>query len=108
MFRELDQRHGGQLTVTLEWDPDTGRLRVRCEDHRVPGNGCMFPVEPADARHAFLHPRAACPADCDPAGLSGPSRAAQAAGRRNAVVGRAAETLVALLDREATTSGRGG
>jgi hypothetical protein len=31
MFRELDRRQSQQLTVTLEWDPATGVVRVRCE-----------------------------------------------------------------------------
>jgi hypothetical protein len=29
MLRELDQRHSDQLTVTLEWDPDTDDVWVR-------------------------------------------------------------------------------
>jgi hypothetical protein len=65
MFRELDQRHAAQLTVTLEWDPDTDDVWVRCEDHRSPEESFTFWVEPRDARDAFLHPFAACPVDRD-------------------------------------------
>jgi hypothetical protein len=65
MLRELDQRHSDQLTVTLEWDPDTGDVWVRCEDHRHPEESVTFWVEPRNARHAFLHPFAACPIDRD-------------------------------------------
>jgi hypothetical protein len=31
MLRELEQRTCNGLTVTLEWDSETGRLQVRCE-----------------------------------------------------------------------------
>ena len=65
MLRELDQRHSDQLTVTLEWDPDTDDVRVRCQDHRSPEESFTFWVEPRDARHAFLHPFVACPVDRD-------------------------------------------
>jgi len=65
MLRELDQRHSDSLTVTLEWDPDTDDVWVRCEDHRGPEESFTFWVEPRDARHAFLHPFTACPVDCD-------------------------------------------
>ncbi len=35
MFRELDQRISDGLTVTLEWEPDTGTVWISCEDHRI-------------------------------------------------------------------------
>jgi hypothetical protein len=55
--RELDQRHADGLTVTLEWDPESNDVRIRCEDERVAdGLSLCFPVDPRDARHAFLHP----------------------------------------------------
>jgi hypothetical protein len=57
MLRELEQRTGNGLTVTLEWDSDTDRLQVRCEDDRSPDDPPFcFPVEPRRARLAFLHP----------------------------------------------------
>jgi hypothetical protein len=70
MFRQLDQRHSDQLTVTLEWDPDSGDVWVRCEDHRRPEESFTFWVEPHKARHAFLHPFAARPVALDPARMS--------------------------------------
>jgi ribosomal protein L34 len=39
MFRELDQRQSDHMNVTLEWDPATGGVQVRCEDHRSPEHG---------------------------------------------------------------------
>jgi len=71
MFRELDQRHSHHLTVTLEWDPDTDDVWIRCEDHRSPEESFTFWVEPGDARHAFLHPFAACPVNRDHAESTG-------------------------------------
>lgn len=57
MFRELDQRISDGLTVTLEWEPDTGTVWISCEDHRTPKALSMrYAVEPSDARHAFIHP----------------------------------------------------
>jgi hypothetical protein len=61
MFRELDQRQSRQMTVTLEWDPATGVVQVRCEDHRSPKQGFRYSVDPRDARLAFLHPFALRP-----------------------------------------------
>lgn len=72
MLRELDQRRSDQLTVTLEWDPDTGDVWVRCEDRRTPEDSFAFWVEPRQARHAFLHPFAACSIDRDRIGAAGP------------------------------------
>jgi hypothetical protein len=55
-FRELDQRKCAGLTVTLEWEPVTGQLRIRCEDERAPEwSSFSYPVAPSDARRAFLH-----------------------------------------------------
>ena len=65
MLRELDQRESDQLTVTLEWDPETHDVWVRCEDHRSPEESFTFWVEPRNARYAFLHPFAACPIEHD-------------------------------------------
>jgi hypothetical protein len=57
MIRQLDQRQTVGLTVTLEWDSETGQVLVRCEDggslDRPP---VCFVVAPRDARSAFLHP----------------------------------------------------
>jgi len=57
VLRQLDQRNDDGLTVTLEWDPDTGRIQVRAENQREPDwPSACFVVEPGDARFAFLHP----------------------------------------------------
>jgi hypothetical protein len=61
MFRELDQRHSDGLTVTLEWEETMGGLRVRCDDRRSPEESFTYPVDPDDARLAFLHPFALRP-----------------------------------------------
>jgi hypothetical protein len=56
-FRELDQRTCAGLTVTLEWDPATDELQIRCEDELAPDwVSFSYPVAPSDARLAFLHP----------------------------------------------------
>jgi hypothetical protein len=56
-LRQLDQRTGDGLTVTLEWDSETNHLHVRVQDDRSPDKPPLcFAVEPRDARVAFLHP----------------------------------------------------
>jgi hypothetical protein len=62
MLRELDQRTCHGLTVMLEWDPDTDRVSIRCEDDHAPNQAPIcYPVKPCDARRAFLHPFAYAP-----------------------------------------------
>ena len=57
MFRELDQREGDGLVVTLDWDPDANRVWICCEDQRLPDRPPpCYTIEPRDARRAFLHP----------------------------------------------------
>lgn len=56
MFRQLDERHGAQMTVTLEWDSTTGDVQVRCEDHDSPADSFSYLVDPREAPNAFLHP----------------------------------------------------
>jgi hypothetical protein len=57
MIRQLDQHQTSDLTVTLEWDSETGQVPVRCECERVPDRPPVcFEVAPPDARRAFLHP----------------------------------------------------
>jgi hypothetical protein len=63
MLRQLDQRKGDGLTVTLEWDSERDRVWVRCEDETLPDQALCYPVEPCDARLAFLHPFALRPLD---------------------------------------------
>ena len=65
MFRELDQRKADRMTVTLEWDPATGHVQVRCEDDRVPDESFCYVVDPREAAHAFKHPFAMRPANID-------------------------------------------
>jgi hypothetical protein len=61
VLRQLDQRNEDELTVTLEWDPNTGRLQVCSENQGEPDlRPACFTVEPGDARFAFLHPSAVC------------------------------------------------
>jgi hypothetical protein len=61
MFRQLDERHSDGLTVTLEWDATTGEVRVRCEDRHSSEESFSYPVDPENARLAFLHPFALRP-----------------------------------------------
>ena len=56
MLRELDQCHNDRLTVPLEWDPATGNVQVRYEDHRSPAQSFAYSIDSQDARLAFLHP----------------------------------------------------
>jgi hypothetical protein len=50
------------MTVTLEWDPATGRVQVRCEPDRFPDERLCYPVDPREAALAFKHPLAMRPA----------------------------------------------
>ena len=65
MFRELDQRKADRTTVTLEWDPATGHVQVRCEADRFPDESFSYPVDPREAALAFKHPFAMRPASID-------------------------------------------
>ena len=65
MFRELDQRKADRMTVTLEWDPATGHVQVRCEADRFPDESFCYPVDPREAALAFKHPFAMRPASID-------------------------------------------
>ena len=62
MLRQLDQRNSSGLTITLQWDSETDRVFIQCEDKQT-GNEppLCYPVEPREARFAFLHPFAAMP-----------------------------------------------
>jgi hypothetical protein len=55
MFVELDTRQAAGLTVSLEWDRDTGRTQVVVTDIRVPGE-MVLPVQGDQAADAFRHP----------------------------------------------------
>jgi hypothetical protein len=65
MFRELNQRKAERMTVTLEWDPATGHVQVRCEADRSPDESFCCRVDPRDAALAFKHPFAMRPAGVD-------------------------------------------
>ena len=65
MFRELDQRKADRMTVTLEWDPATGHVQVRCEADRSPHESFCYLVDPREATLAFKHPFAMRPAGLD-------------------------------------------
>lgn len=54
-MRELDQRSGNGLEVTLLWSERTGSVFVCVEDERTDA-GFHFAVDPADALEAFRHP----------------------------------------------------
>ncbi len=55
MFVELDARRGDGLTVTLEWDRDTGRTQIVLDDVRADGL-IAFGVPPSNAADALRHP----------------------------------------------------
>ena len=55
MFVELDTRHGDGLTVTLEWDRDSGHTQIVVLDARSDGL-LAFGVPGANAADAFRHP----------------------------------------------------
>jgi hypothetical protein len=55
VFVELDTRHADGLTVSLEWDPNTGTTQVVVQDVRV-ASQITFPVPQARAGDAFRHP----------------------------------------------------
>ena len=55
MFTELDTRHNDGLTVTLEWDRDTGQTQIVVLDTRADGP-IAFDVPPFNAADAFRHP----------------------------------------------------
>jgi hypothetical protein len=56
-LRELDQRTGDGVEVTLLWSERTGSVYVAVEDaHGHPG--FCFAVDPEDALDAFRHPYA--------------------------------------------------
>jgi hypothetical protein len=55
MFVELDTRHGDGLTVTLEWDRDTGHTQIVVHDMRADAP-IAFAVAPVSAGDAFRHP----------------------------------------------------
>jgi carotenoid cleavage dioxygenase-like enzyme len=55
MFVELDRRHGDGLTVTLEWDRDTGHTQIVVHDMRA-DSPIAFVVPPVNAADAFRHP----------------------------------------------------
>lgn len=55
MFVELNTRHVDGLTVSLEWDRNTGRTQVVVQDARA-ASQVVFPVPQANAGDAFRHP----------------------------------------------------
>jgi len=62
MLRQLDQRNSAGLTITLQWDSETDQVSIRCEDGHTGDEPLLcYPVEPREARFAFLHPFAAMP-----------------------------------------------
>jgi hypothetical protein len=56
-LRELDQRRGDGVEVTLLWSEHTGSVYVAVED-TYGHPGFSFSVDPADALDAFRHPYA--------------------------------------------------
>lgn len=55
MFVELDTRDADGLTISLEWDRDTGMTQVVVEDMRAASH-IAFRVPQATAADAFRHP----------------------------------------------------
>jgi len=55
VFVELDTRQADGLTVSLEWDRDTGSTRLVVLDQRA-ASQMAFRVPQASAGDAFRHP----------------------------------------------------
>jgi hypothetical protein len=55
VFVELDTRRADGLTISLEWDRDTGRTQVVVQDIRA-ASQMAFSVPQARAGDAFRHP----------------------------------------------------
>lgn len=55
MFVELITRHGDGLTVSLEWDRDTGATQIVIQDARD-AQVLVFGVPSGNAADAFRHP----------------------------------------------------
>jgi carotenoid cleavage dioxygenase-like enzyme len=55
MLVELDTRQDDGLTVTLEWDRDSGHTQIVVHDVRSDGL-IAFTVAPVNAADAFRHP----------------------------------------------------
>jgi hypothetical protein len=55
MFIELDTRHANALTISLEWNRDTGETQVVVDDIRA-ARQLVFQVPQASAGDAFRHP----------------------------------------------------
>jgi hypothetical protein len=55
MFVELDTRHNEGLTVSLEWDRDTGQAQIVVNDART-ASETVFAVPRGRAADAFRHP----------------------------------------------------
>ena len=55
MFIELDTRRGDGLTVSLEWDRDTGETQIVINDARA-ARKSVFQVAKVNAADAFRHP----------------------------------------------------
>jgi hypothetical protein len=55
MFVELDTRATDGLTVSLEWDRDTGATQIVAQDARD-ASVIVFGVPNTDAADAFRHP----------------------------------------------------
>ena len=62
MLRELDERMGHDLRVTLYWDDRDDTLAVEVEDFKSPERAhALIGIPPADAMLAFEHPFAYAP-----------------------------------------------
>ena len=55
MFVELDTRDADGLTISLEWDRDTGMTQVVVQDLQA-ASQIVLPVPQARAGDAFRHP----------------------------------------------------
>jgi hypothetical protein len=55
VFVELDTRETDGLTISLEWDRETGTTQVVVQDLRAASN-IVFPVPQARAGDAFRYP----------------------------------------------------
>jgi hypothetical protein len=55
VFVELNTRHNAGITVSLEWDRETGRTRILIADAPT-RTAVVFGVPASSAGHAFRHP----------------------------------------------------
>ena len=56
MFRELDERESNGITITLEWDDNSGQVRLRFAERPSSWHCVTCVIDPANARRHFDDP----------------------------------------------------